>query len=291
MILYNEYKHKLFTRNKNMESENIFRPIDAEKISEVKGDKFTYRNGSDDKFTDKSEGENKTPTNKWSYDVVMTFRNCAFKSLGSSWIYAQDADYYNNRNVNLNLLTASLSAISSVGIVGAMAMVTNSNTTIYTYNVILYYLISIISLLLNIIIAIAKAYQLSMHLDNKIVDCLQKSSKFGSLHREIVNQFSLLPQDRDNAITFMKYVTGRFDELEREKPFIREETVTRWTTHLNEMKDNNDDDTIIKMPTEFLQSNSTAINNNARIGGFTEQTTSPFGSDKKHDNNKLFLYI
>jgi hypothetical protein len=93
-----------------------------------------------------------------------------------------------------------------------------------------------------------------MNYDFRISQTLDKAAKFGKLFRKIKLQFSLSPQDRDPPKTLIEYTCDRFDELDREKPFLRSGTASAWNQHLDEVRSNETlYDNIIRLPGELRQ--------------------------------------
>jgi hypothetical protein len=192
--------------------------------------------------------------NRWTRDIAINLQNYAFKSNGSWWINGKDANFYNKRNSFINLLIVILSAISSAGIASVMGLapVNNDAGDTSTVSIIFFYLISGISLSLSLTTAVAQGVQEVGKYSDKASDCKDNASKYGELYRKITNQFRLEPSDRIDALVFQNYVTERFDELEREKPFIRDITEKEWHAKIERYGKSIDE--IVPLPSEFLLS-------------------------------------
>ena len=172
----------------------------------------------------------------WSRAMIHEFRLIAYNSAGYAWMYSVDAQYYFNLNNTLNIIIGVLSTFAAIGIGGALTFIQNNAITLKT----LFYVFAIGSLLLNVIIAMISAYKSVLNLEYRIQVCLDKAAKYGKLYRAIKLQF-VLPQDaKDAQDTFARYVSDRYDELDREKPFLRARTVKQWNKHQDEIQNNPD---------------------------------------------------
>lgn len=188
--------------------------------------------------------------NKWTIEICEIMRSYAFKSLGYCWIHLEDARFYYNINTVFNILILCLSAISAVGITGSIIFVKSNS---FEKEIVIFYIISVFAIVLNVIVALLKALQFGINLDIRIATHAEKASKFGDLYRKIISQFALEANDRMDAINFMNQITERFNELEREKPFLRQRTIKKWDSHAQKIKENNLESELIKFPKEIMQ--------------------------------------
>lgn len=184
----------------------------------------------------------------WSRSLIHEFRLLAYNSAGYAWMYSVDAQYYFNLNNTLNIVIGVLSTFAAIGMGGALTFIQDNAITMKS----LFYVFSIGSIVLNLIICMISAYKSVLNLEYRIQVCLDKAAKYGKLYRAIKLQF-VLPQDaKDSQDTFARYVSDRYDELDREKPFLRKSTVKQWNKHQEEIQNNPDAlNEIIPFPDEF----------------------------------------
>lgn len=176
-------------------------------------------------------------------------RSYAVQATGYSWQTGADAAYFNSLNSRFNFWIAVLSAIATIGIGGGLIFV---QTRDKVWAEVLFYIFQITSVLLLTTIGILQGMQLAMNLANKIVNFSISSAKFGEVARNIKDQFNLPNDKRDDAIILQKYTTNRFNELEREKPFIRDSTAAAWNEYMKHAKyDPSKFDAILELPDEL----------------------------------------
>jgi hypothetical protein len=204
----------------------------------------------DSKNMSKLDEEN----NGWNLDITESFREYAWKAAGLSWMHGEDAAAYNSRNTKINIILSCLSVLSAVGIAGSFVFVNGEECD--EVKSIGFYILSGINIILNLIMAMLGGYRLAAKLDRKISDHSELSSKFEKLYRKIKAQFALSSQKRMNAVDFSIYLQDRFDELDREKPFIRNKTVKSWGRYRKKLKvdakaQQKDYSIFIKMPAEL----------------------------------------
>ena len=214
----------------------------------------------------------KSPTKKkWYRDVAVNLRDYGYQSAGYSWMHDRDAVYYNGVFTKLTLWAAILSTITTTGIAAVI-------TIVDTQHIWLMYLLLAISILLSLSAAILNVWKLTYNYTLKIQEHSEKSAKFGKLFRKIKNQFSLEPVHRYDAQTLLDYTTDRFNELDRERPFIRPSTIKKWDKQavLNE---NGDPlyDKILQLPSEY--------NNNSR--GLDDETVINMEGNQTKDTKTI----
>lgn len=187
--------------------------------------------------------------NKWTKRVTDELREYAFKCLGYAWMYGEDAHYYHTTNWRINFAIGCLSAFVAVIQALQLVFVMNSGGPERTVP---YYILIVLSIIISGSIAVIQAYQLAIKFDVKIPRSLEMAAKFGSQCRLIKSQFAILPQYRDDPYVLMRNVTSRFDELDREKPFIQTSTYNNWLRNIEKMKEGgNDGIEIIQLPDEY----------------------------------------
>jgi len=192
---------------------------------------------------------NKSLNKKWTKRIANKLRDYSFQATGFSWQTGVDAAYYNSMNTRINLIIGICTVLNGIGITSALIFLQDRDIL---WKMILFYSLSFISLLLTIFIGLLQIYQTSKNLMQKIVNFSVISSKFGELSRIINDQMDIPVEDRDDAITLQKFVSNRFNELDREKPFIRNSTSNEWDKYSKLMKvDVSRYDTIVELPEEL----------------------------------------
>ena len=190
------------------------------------------------------------PINHWNIDLTSEFREYAYQSAGLSWMFGEDAAFYNSRNNLISLVTGIFSILASIGVAGAWIFIDTGDCD--TNRTIGYYILSAIAIGLNLIVAGLTLYKFVKRFDHKIAEHSEKSSKYGKLYRKLKGQFARDPEDREDALDLLIYTEDRYDELDREKPFLRGSTVKKWGIYMEELKSNpNYADHLIPLPTEF----------------------------------------
>lgn len=174
----------------------------------------------------------------WELPISKRLREYSQNSYELSWKHDIDANYYNSLNTKLTVISTLLSAISAVAITGLLSLFSNDNDDINNtkINEIYMYIISISTILVNLIVAGINSYKYIHNFVYKIIECSDKSSKFSKLYNKIKNQFCLPISERYNAKTFLDYVFERYSELDREKPFIRDSTNKKWDKYIKNKK-------------------------------------------------------
>jgi hypothetical protein len=208
----------------------------------------------------------------WHKDITLNLRDYGYQSAGYSWMHDRDATFYNGLNNKLELIAAILSTITTAGIALVIPLV--ENEIIW-----LMYTLLGVSIALSLSAAIINVIKIVKNYNFKISEHSEKSAKFSKLYRKVKNQFSLKPTRRYDAQTFLEYTTDRFNELDREKPFIRDSTIKKWKDQqiLNEQGDplygkllplpseimqEINDDTTIQIDNNCIKSNNSKSVNN-----------------------------
>ena len=189
--------------------------------------------------------------NAWTLEISQNLQNYAIKCLGSWWMYTLDASYYDSVNSNINLSIGVLSCVSSIamGISIPMSGISENASSIA------YYVLSIFALVSTVTVTSIQGYQMAEKVDLKAAYNKEKAAKYGELYRKIINQFYLEASDRKNAISFLEMVNERYNELEREKPFIRDSTQEKWKEHLNDVYNMHQGNInrLVSLPKEFTK--------------------------------------
>jgi len=195
---------------------------------------------------------------RWTRRLTKRIREYAFQAMGFSYMTGTDAAYFNSYNSWVNLVIQILSAILIVGIGGTTAMIAaimsnvNNNEEVNAWLQGFLYFLQVVNIGISLAIAILKGVQSAKGLVKKIINFSISSAKFAELYRNIKDQFSFESVDRDDAITLIRYIQRRFDELEREKPFIRDGTTLAWQEHVSQVKNSPEKyETIIELPEEL----------------------------------------
>lgn len=196
---------------------------------------------------------------KWYKDIAINLRNYGYESAGYSWMHDRDAIYYNSLLRKLTLASALLSTITTSGITAIISL-------IETKVLWLLYALSGLSIAISLAGAIISVWILNNNYNLKIKEHSEKSAKFGKLYRKIKNQFSLYPNHRYDAKTLLDYTTERFNELDRERPFIRSSTQKKWEEQV-ELNEKGDIlyDKILPLPSEFLSDDDSCNLDNDRV--------------------------
>ena len=203
----------------------------------------------DNKDNDTDKVNNTDKVNKdWSFPIAKRFQDYAFKSAGLSWMYGNDAAHYSSVNNKTNVAIGILASISSIGIAGILALVDNRECSKPNIG---FYVLTSITILMTVFIAILNRYQSAMNLQQRVEDYSEKSAKFGSMYRRINNEFNKDTEDRANALLLLENIERRFEELDREKPFIRNKTVDEWGKYLNNSSSHVNMDAIISIPDDL----------------------------------------
>jgi len=172
--------------------------------------------------------------NDWTKDMTLNLQQYAFQAIGNSYMTGDDAKYFNAQFTKTSYAKNILIAISTIGIAGLIYFVQNRTER---WSVVLFWICSIAALLLNVTIGLIIAYQTTQNFPSNIITSSINAIKFGSLARQIKNEFYKPLDKRQDAMILLGYVTDRFNELEQEKPFIREESVKEWQNYSANYKD------------------------------------------------------
>jgi hypothetical protein len=184
----------------------------------------------------------------WNTGLAERLQEYAFKSAGLSWMYGKDAAYYNSIERKTNIAIGVLAVISSVGISGIFALVDNRQCTEASPG---FYIVTAISVVLTVTIGILNRYQASMNFNHRVGESSEKAVKYGTLHRTIKNQFNMNPENREEARSLLITTEQRFEELDREKPFLRDKTVNEWGQYLSSVGQDLNMDVIISIPDDL----------------------------------------
>lgn len=199
--------------------------------------------------------QNNNPVNHWSKPMTLRLQEYAFKSAGNSFINSIDAGYYCNLAFRISLATSVLSGLVTIGFGGILYFVQNKDNHA---KVVLYWISTILSLLLNIAVMILNAYLSAKNPVSKVAISSVNAAKFGSLYRQIIGEFVKDPNDREDALTLHNHVLTRFNELESEKPFMRDESKALWEEYTKEVSNHPQSySSIIKLPDEFINEDNT----------------------------------
>ena len=121
---------------------------------------------------------------------------------------------------------------------------------------VLFWLCSVVALVLNVLQAVISVYQSAQNFTAKIISSSVNAAKFGALARQIMGEFIKDPCDREDALSLHNHILNRFNELETEKPFLREESKTLWQKQVENMGNNPSNyGAVIKLPSEFREEN------------------------------------
>lgn len=178
----------------------------------------------------------------WSLQLARRLRYYSYESAGLAWQHDRDAQFYNSLNVKLTLWATLISSFSAVAVTGIMSLVNNNS-------LIGFYILSSITIVLNLTVAMLNAWKYVNNYVFKIIEHSEKSAKFGKLHRKIKNQFSSPLINRYDGKTLLEYTSDRFSELDREKPFIRKTTTVSWEKKTKKRNYLYDD--LLALPYEF----------------------------------------
>lgn len=186
--------------------------------------------------------------NHWTPSISKKIREYAIKASGLSWETDHDASHYNGLNSSINANIALISAVNSVGLTGIIALFEYKESLAVR---ILFYMLTCIAILLNVSICCLQNYQSSKDLHGKIITGSINSFKHGKLTRKLFDEMVLDPHERKDAITLLDYTSSRFNELDREKPFIRSSTSDKWVKNVDIMKENGTFNTVFPYPYEL----------------------------------------
>lgn len=200
---------------------------------------------------------------EWSFGIAERLQEYAFKSSGLSWMYGNDAAYYSSINRKSNIVIGTLAAVSSIAIAGIFALVDNRSCSEPNVG---FYVVTALSICFTVTIAILNRYQATMNFGYRISEFSEKSTKFGSLYRRIHNQFKTQPKNRQDALSLLDYVERRFEELDREKPFLRDKTVNEWGNYLTAPKPNINKDFIIAIPNDLSLHSTETVASRELVG-------------------------
>jgi hypothetical protein len=186
--------------------------------------------------------------------------------MGYSTINSSDASYYNNLNFKVNLLIGIFTGLVTVGFGGILYFVQHEENKT---KIVLYWISTIMSLILNVCIMILTVYSTIKNPVSKITTCSVNAAKFGSLYRQIIGEFAKDPNDREDALTLHEHVLLRFNELESEKPFLRDESKALWDSYTKEISNHPQNySAVIKLPEEFVNDLDNMNNANTRDFNF-----------------------
>ena len=238
MIIFKSYKNIMEQQvnlpSKKQSSENQLETLHHDINENI----FVEKHHSDQPSTDKLD---------WTLDGVNELRDYAYQSAGYSWMYATDAGFWFNCNVYFSITIGLLSTLSIGGIGAAITLIAQNGSISW-----LFYVFSSFSIFFNMVILMLTAVKGIMNFDYRINQCLDKSAKFSKLYRKIKGQFVTPPNQRLKQKDMLDLVYDRFDELNREKPFLRGKTRAEWEKHLSAMTENPTNlNCIINMPSEF----------------------------------------
>ena len=195
------------------------------------------------------EKEDHGVVKNWTKRMSNKLRKYSFSAAGFSWQTGTDAAYYNGLNSEINLWIGILTALNGLGVLAAIVFVQDQSEL---WAIVLFYMFSVMSLLLSLSIGILQAIQSAKNLVGKIVSFSVSSAKFGELSRNISDQMDIPPTERDDAIVLQRYTRERFNELEREKPFIRDSTATEWEAYAKALAVTPEKyDSVLKLPDEL----------------------------------------
>ena len=201
-------------------------------------------------------------TKHWSKPMTLKLQEYAFKSMGNSYINSLDASYYSALAFKISLATSILAGLVTIGFGGILYFVQNKDNQA---KVALYWISTIASLLLNIGVMILNAYLSAKNPVSKVAISSINAAKFGSLYRQIVGEFVKDPNDREDAINLHSHVLSRFNELESEKPFMRDESKLQWEQYTREVTNHPQSfSSVVQLPDEFYDPNT----NTEGIRGF-----------------------
>lgn len=226
--------------------------------SYIKINIIKYMNNINEIIQEKQE--NNKPIKHWTIDITKRFQEYAFQAMGNSFINGADANYYNSINGIITVWRGVLLAISTIGMAGIIYFVQDRDN--YT-KIVLFWLCTVLSLVLNITVGIMSAIQSAQNYTSKIVASSINSAKFGALARQIIGEFIKDPQDREDALNLHNHILGRFNELETEKPFMRAESKELWQQQVNSIENHpNNYSSVIKLPAEFRENELNILNIN-----------------------------
>lgn len=214
----------------------------------------TSQNSNDDAIFEESTGDiergvKHENTKGWDINVSTELRSYAAQSAGFNWMFARDAAYYFAVNTNISIATMVLTVLSTIGIVGCLVIV-QTGKVMY-----LYYTLTCINILVNVFSGCLQGYQTIKNFTLRISQTVEKAAKYGALYRSVRLQFILPPAARDYAEQFIKSIYDRWNELERERPFLRNSTKKAWEEYSASLKtDTSLYDRLIPMPPEYRTS-------------------------------------
>ena len=198
--------------------------------------------------------------NNWTNEMAVNLRDYAYKSNMYSWQTGQDAFYWNRFGRKLIMWSSVLSLVATLGFGPILGLVDNPDLRW------LFYVITVINLLLVLSVAILNNMHLIYNITTKIVEHLEKSAKFGALYRRIKDQFYMPVKIRYNAKTLLDFVSERYNELTSEKLFIRPATQNNWDEQITRTNNGDIDyDAILLLPIElrnpFIERQVNDVNN------------------------------
>lgn len=227
-----------------------------------------------------NNNNNQNVIKHWSRKIALLLQEYAFKSMGNSYINLLDASYYNTLNFKVTLAIGILSGLVTIGFGGILYFVQNKDDQA---KIVLYWICTIMSLLLNVVVMILTVYITTKNPVSKVANCAVSASKYGSLYRQIIGEFMKDPSDREDALSLHGHVLTRFNELESEKPFLRDESKEKWEEYTKEIIEHPQNySAVIKLPEEFSDEHP----NNTREFSFRPQINK---NDGEYNDSDILL--
>lgn len=158
----------------------------------------------------------------WTVGLVEHLKTYRQESIAYSWQHDVDSQYFNGIDVMLNLIATFFSIFSAIAITGILSLFDEEGKQVF------FYTLSIMAIFVNLLVSVINAWRQVNNYTYKILEHGEKAAKFGDLERSIGDQFSVELKDRYNGKLFLTYISNRFSELDREKPFIRKTTAAEW---------------------------------------------------------------
>lgn len=157
----------------------------------------------------------------WTLDMAKFLSILSYKCAKMFWVHDQDAQHFHHKDKLLTATSSLASVCSSLTVTAIMGF--------FDTNSVAFYILTSATIALNLLVTLINTWRYIFNYTIRVLEHNDKANKYIRLHRKISCQFALPLEERYSAKTLMDYTSERMAELEREQPFNRGVTISRWS--------------------------------------------------------------